>query len=384
MVKTYTAFDALPDDCVALLQESGRQNFFLGYDWFRLLAETTFEPEARLRIYVVDDASGTASLMLLARTPAGQNGSMLHCTPGPRSLASLTNYQSDIFAPIIGGHVTDRAALFDLVALHIASERPRWDVVDFNYLDSGTPEYQLLLAALRKAGFRAVSYFHCKYPYDDTEGLSFRDYLEGRAEQARKVIQNYAKKARRLERSRKVRYEVYRGADIERGLEDYQRVYAASWKASEPYPDFVPRFFRAAAAAGVLRLGVLYLDDEPAATEAAIVSGGRAVLVKTAFDEKYRDLSVGSIVMFQMMQHLLDVDRARQITRGAFDAPFKSLWLAQDRQLNGIAAFSPGTVRGWSACGQQLAWTAARAARNILKQRLPAAIPPTGRVPGTG
>jgi hypothetical protein len=375
MVKTYTAFDALPDDCVALLQQSGRQNFFLGYDWFRLLAETTFEPEAGLRIYVVEDASGTASLMLPARTPAGQNGSMLHCTPGRRSLASLTNYQSDIFAPIVGRHVTDGAALFDLLALHIASERPRWDVVDFNYVDSGTPEYPLLLAALRKAGFRAVPYFHCNYPYDDTAGLSFQAYLESRDEPARKVIQNYAKRARKLERSRKVRYEVHRGADIERGLEDYQRVYAASWKSSEPYPDFVPRFFRSAAAAGVLRLSVLYLDDEPAATEAAIVSEGRAVLVKTAYDQKHRDLSVGSIIMFHMMQHLLDIDRARQITRGAFDAPFKSLWLSRHRQLNGIAAFSPRTVRGWSAHSQQLAWTTARAAGKLLKQRLPAAIP---------
>jgi hypothetical protein len=370
MVKTYTAFDDLPEDCVALLQRSGRHNFFLGYDWFRLLADTTFEPGAGLRIYVVDDASGTASLILPARTPAGQNGSRLHCTPGPRSLAGLTNYQSDIFAPIVGRHVTDSAALFDVLARHLASERPRWDAVDFNYIDSGTAEYQLLLAALRKAGFRAVPYFHCNYPYDDTEHLSFQAYLEGRGEEARKVIQSYAKRARRLERSRTVRHEVHQGADIERGLQDYQRVYAASWKAPEPFPDFVPRFFRAAAAAGVLRLSVLYVDDEPAATEAAIVSGGRAVLVKTAFDEKYRDLSVGSIVMFHMMRHLLDVDGAREITRGAFDAPFKRLWLSRHRQLNGIAAFNRNTVRGWSAFSQQFAWTAARAAGKMLKQRM--------------
>ena len=367
MVKTYTDVAALPEDCVAILKESGRDNFFLGYDWFRILTETTLEPDARLRIYVVEDAGGTPSLLLMTRTPAGQNGSMLHCTPGRRSLASLTNYQSDIFAPIVAKHVTDSAPLFERLTVHIASEEPQWDVVDFNYVDNATPGYEALRAGLRNAGFGVVPYFHCNYPYEDTEGLSFQSYLQRRAEPSRKVIQGYAKKARKLERRRQVRYAVYSEADIETALGDYQRVYGASWKEPEPYPEFVPRLFRAAARAGSLRLGILYLDNEPVATEAAIISGGRAVLIKTAYDEKCRDLSVGSIIMLHMMQHLLDVDRARQITRGAFDAPFKSLWLSQQRQLNGIAAFNRATLPGLSGFTRQFAWVTAQTARRMFK-----------------
>lgn len=367
-VGMYGDLSALPAAQLQLLEETGRGKFYLGADWFRTLIDTTFEAGAAPRIYTVDEA-GRPALIFLARTPAGQNGSMLRCTPGRTSLASLTNYQTDMFAPILAPDVTDGAALFDQLAAHICAERPRWNVVHFNYLDASSAAYGWLVGALRRAGLFVRPYVHCNQWYENTEGRSFSTYLAARPATAQKVIHSYARKTRKLERSGAVRHEIYTGPDIDVPLAHYQQVYAASWKEPEPFPEFVPRLLRAAAAAGTLRMGILYLDDQPIATAVFVASGGRATLVKTAYDPKHREVSVGSLIIMRVMQHLLDVEGVKEIGFGAFDAPYKSMWVSGTRELRGILAFNLKTPRGVFCLGQELAVQAKRAAAVALKRQ---------------
>ena len=68
------------------------------------------------------------------------------------------------------------------------------------------------------------------------------------------------------------------GAKLGPALDQYEQVYAASWKRSEPYPAFMRRLAAALADAGALRLGLLYVDRHPIAAQLWIVWHGRAIL----------------------------------------------------------------------------------------------------------
>jgi Acetyltransferase (GNAT) domain len=364
-VRTFDDLGSLPASYVAFLQQVGRQQFFLGFDWFQNLIATALEPEAKVRIYAVEDGAGAPQVVLCTRTPAGQNGSTLGFPPPRASLASLTNFQTPVFGVCsLSGQPHDPAA-FTALTQHLATESPRWSVIDFNYMDQNAPAFRLLVAALRNAGLVVQPYFHCNEWYEQTEGLTYREYLNARSPAAHKAIQNYARKRRKLEKNARLRFALYRSIDIEQPLLDYQRVYAASWKDPEPYPAFVPGLWAAAAKAGGLRMGILYLDEEPVASEVAIVTGGRAAMVKTAYDQRRRDLSVGSIVIASVIEHLLDVDKVSEISFGPFDAPYKAHWVSQTRELHGIAAFDPRTPAGLKSLGRQILSRAIRGSRRV-------------------
>ena len=366
-MKTYTDLGAVPTAYRDLLKSAGTRQFLNGDAWYATFAAEALEPGAQPRIYGVEETPGLPALVLLTRTPALQNGSMLSgSVAGLRTLASMTNYQSNIFAPVIGATTSDLRRVCGALASHLASERPRWDLIDLNYLDPSAPFYSPLVDALREAGLVVKPYFHCHTWYENTEGLNYQAYLKQRSPSVHKALQNYARKARKLERESTVRYEIFASGDIDVAMRHYTEVYDASWKEPEPFPRFVPAYLRAAAEAGALRMGILFINEEPVATETAVVSDGRATMVKTAYKETFKNASVGSLIIMHVMQHLLDVERVREIDFGPFDAPYKALWVSQRRELRGVVCYNR-TAGGYYAQAQHLAIARARAARARLK-----------------
>lgn len=366
-VRAFANLEALPKRYLDFLEAVGREQFFLGYDWFRNLIATAVEPNTRLRIYGVECGDQPVAV-LFTRSPAGQNGSTLGFSPPGESLASLTNFQTPAFGVCTLGDEPHDPSVFTALAQHLSAESPRWSVLDFNYMDSTMPTYRPFLTALRSTGLIVRPYFHCNEWYEGTAGLNYADYLKSRSSSAHKIIQNYGRKRRKLEKTGRLRFAIYHSTDIAQPLRDYQSVYAASWKEPEPYSSFVPGLWATAANAGALRMGILYLDEEPVACEVAIVSGGRAAMVKTAYDQRWRDLSVGSIVIGCVIEHLLDTDQVSEISFGPFDAPYKAVWVSQTRELRGIAAFDPRTWAGLRGVGRQVLSRAIRGSRRIASR----------------
>jgi CelD/BcsL family acetyltransferase involved in cellulose biosynthesis len=150
-----------------------------------------------------------------------------------------------------------------------------------------------------------------------------------------------------LVRAGPVRMEIMRdGAGLGQALDQYEQVYAASWKPAEPRPAFIRRLARSLAAGGALRLAFLYLDGRPIAAQLWIVWGGRAILYKLAHDRSCDALSPGTVLTMRVLERLLDDEGITAIDLGVGDDPYKRLWTSRRGARIGLLAFDPLTWRG--------------------------------------
>jgi hypothetical protein len=297
------------------------------------------ETEHLCLIGVEDDGPKQAPLALLVARHRERDGE----AGAARTLSGLSTYYTMVFAPHLasaadGGEVL--ATLFD----GLRARRPRYNMLRFQPLERDGPDYGTLLEALRGAGFVAQPYFHFGNWYEETEAVDFDRYLARRPSALRHLL---ARRGKRLAETGPIRFEVItESRDLGRGGGAYEQVYAHSWKTSEPYPRFIGELMGLCARMGALRLGVLYLRDQPIAAQFWILWNRRATIYKLAHDKRFDQVSPGSLLTARMMEWVLARDRPVEIDFGAGDDPFKASWLSRRRERWGIAAFDPRTLRG--------------------------------------
>jgi CelD/BcsL family acetyltransferase involved in cellulose biosynthesis len=120
---------------------------------------------------------------------------------------------------------------------------------------------------------------------------------------------------------------------------------------------------------GWLRLGVAYIDNEPAAAQLWIVNHGTASIYKIAYDQKFKELSVGSYLTMHLMEHAIDVDKVREIDYLSGDDRYKRDWMSNRREHWGILAMNPCTLPGILAIIRHVGGRAAKmAAQRILSR----------------
>jgi CelD/BcsL family acetyltransferase involved in cellulose biosynthesis len=350
----YSSWADLPVGYDALFSRAGAQDFCLSRVWFEALAATILEAGERLTIASVEaDRSSPVPLACLVGRHRERDPAFL----GARSFSSLSNYYTLRYAPLIGGD-DGRAALTALVE-GLRARRPRYALLHFEPLAADAALSDDLAAALRGAGLVTRRYVRFGNWYDDTRGLSFADYLARRPAALRNTFRRNGK---RLARAGALRLVVVRdeGA-LADALDRYEQVYAASWKRTEPYPAFIRRLAAGAAAAGGLRLGLLYLDDRPVAAQIWLAWHGRAILYKLGHDQAFDRLSPGTVLTMRMLERLLDEEGVSELDLGPGDDPYKRLWATRRRERIGLVAFDPLTLRGAAGALRQMAAGALRA-----------------------
>ena len=88
-----------------------------------------------------------------------------------------------------------------------------------------------------------------------------------------------------------------------------------------------------------MRLGILYVDEEPAAAQIWTLTNGEATIYKLAYDAKFKNLSVGSVLTAKIMEHVLDVDKPHTVDFGFGDDPYKKDWTRQRRERMSLIGF---------------------------------------------
>ncbi len=357
-VQVYSGLEELPKSFLNLFEEAGRQSIFLALPWFYNFIQTAMSPEDRVRIYVAAGAQGIPKGMLLMRSSRGSS---------PRKLEALANYYSCFYAPHLAATVDESRETLQAITQVIAKEKPRWDAVEVKPLDVHSREFPELVEAFKAAGFVVQTFFSFGNWYLPVKGRSFAEYSESLPSVLKNTL---SRKRKKLEKTGRAKIEIVTGGqDLDAAIDAYMKVYLSSWKKPEPYPEFVPGLIRMCAAMRALRLGIIYIDGEPAAAQLWIVHHGNALIYKLAYDERFGDLSVGTILSATLFEHALDADRVAEVDYLSGDDAYKKDWMSsQRRERWGILALNPRTPRGVLAIARHIGGRAVkRAAVSLVK-----------------
>jgi CelD/BcsL family acetyltransferase involved in cellulose biosynthesis len=360
VAKAYASFADLPACYEQLLAGGKSTSFFHSLPWYQNLSATAIDRDEKLLILSTESENGTPTAVLpLRHTIAARRGLRL------RTLSSLSNYYTTRYAPILNASCSLPDTLKSL-AFAVRTKTPSWDVVNLKPLDHDLILFPGLVDAFRDAGMVVQTYFCHGNWYYPVNGKSYKEYLDS----LRSSVRNIAlSKNKKLERTGRARVEIITGREgLDSAIQAYEKVYSASWKNEEPYPQFVPGLIRTCADNGWLRLGVAYIDKEPAAAQLWIISNGVASIYKIAYDQKFKELSVGSYLMMHMMQQALDVDRVHEVDYLSGDDRYKSDWMSHRREQWGVLAMNPRTIGGLLAITRHLGGRSVRVAGRKMLQ----------------
>jgi hypothetical protein len=341
-MEVFRGFNELPPDFANLISTEHSDSYFQSQSWYEALIGETLDPRDDVRLYGVENSAAEPLCLMVAfgRLPRGAIGAQY----GRRALSSFTNVYSVRFALNFAPGRADDALVIDFLVDAIAAEKPRWTEIGFRFLDRDSAAFGGLSAALRRNGYVIQEYFQYANYFEQFKGVTSDEYVAGLGSAVRRTL---ARRVRKLERMDCSRFEVVSGGDeLDLRIDDYERIYRNSWKGSESRPDFLRRLMRQAAADGALRLGLLYVQDVPAAAQLTFVWRGNATMYKTAYDERFGKLCVGGVVTMKLMRYLIDVDKVREIDFGIGEESYKGEWLSKRRECWGILGLHPSTVHG--------------------------------------
>jgi Acetyltransferase (GNAT) domain len=341
-----------------LVSYEAQQDLFRSIEWFECLYEHGLAAPVEPRVYVAADdaAPGEAAFLFCAREPGGA------------ALTSLSNYYTMEFSVVFAPRAQQREALVAAIFQHIAAERPRWRQVNLRSLREDSPVIALVEDGLRRNGFALNRYFQFENYHIDVKNLDFKSYYEARPSRAKNTIRRREKKLRSEHKVSLVQTDEYAPEHVR----DYMKVYDNSWKDGEATPDFIDHLCRLGASLALLRLGLLYVDEIPAAAQIWLKSGPKAIIYKLAYDEKFKDFSVGSILTKEVANFVLSRDRLVELDYGVGSEPYKQEWMDRTRRIVGIEAFNRRSLAG--SLGTLRSWARAKAKR-LLPERAVSARP---------
>jgi hypothetical protein len=290
----------------SLLDYRGR--FFASRDWFQVLVQTTdVEPV----IFASDEG-------------------VLPCKRENGRLASLTNFYSIEYEPI---------GAFETVLDRVGSE------LELRYLKDETIEQRIRDCGFSTYRFHQYANWTCPIESD------FASYFAARPSRLRNTIKRRSKALMRD-------FRVELCVSTEPRAEEFTEVYNASWKQPEPFPEFIPALMKAASRLGILRVGLAFLNGEPAAAQLWLVESGRAIIYKLAYKEKFKDTSVGAVLSHELFRYAIDVDHVSLIDYGVGDEPYKAEWMTERGEVFGLMCYdrsAAGRVKSILANGKRLA-----------------------------
>ena len=249
------------------------------------------------------------------------------CDQKRRKLFSLSNFYTMEFSPIFSSSDCRKDSLLSELAIYIANERPAWHYINFRLLIENKEPTELLCSHLRAANFMLNRYYQFDNYFVDTRELEYSDYYKSLPSRLRHTI---IRKRKKLERLHSFSASIFSSYE-DLAVDDYMEVYARSWKDREMYPKFIPELCRLAAQLSVLRMGILYIDSKPVASQIWLLSGRKAIIYKLAYDEVFKAFSVGSILTNEMAKVILKNDRVEEIDYGIGSEPYKKDWIVPIR-----------------------------------------------------
>ena len=254
------------------------------------------------------------------------------------ALVAPTNWHTPHFAPL-----SEDAAGREDLAEALVGDRPRRLAVSF-----APPEtVNELRESAAAASYRVVDRTVQSSPFLDVVG-DWEAYQRSRGRELRKSVKR--RRRRLLERGR-VTFEVDNGERLEELLGEGFRVEALGWKgrrrtailARPETRRFYEDVARWAASRGALRLAFLRLDGRAFAFQLMLEEDGVAYLVKSGYDEEYRQYGPGQLMMAEIVQRAFE-QRLRRVEFLGHANPYKLEWASGRQDLIRLEAFAPSSA----------------------------------------
>ena len=283
-------------------------------EWYELLAQTGLTP----LIAIASDQERSAALALTE-----DNG----------RIAPLRNWYSFTWRQLApdGAH-GDR--LLREIALQLRSRGHRVTLEPVPDEDGSATR---LAKAFGGAGWR-IEVTECDNNHVlHVGGQSFEDYWAQRPGKLRTTLKR---------KSKKVSVKVLTHFD-EALWNDYEAIYAASWKPEEDHPAMLRQFASEEGREGRLRFGMAWHDDQPVAAQCWTVENGTAFIHKLAYLESARHLSAGTTLSAALFKHVIDRDGVDLVDFGTGDQPYKADWMNAVRPRYRIDCLDLKQPRAW-------------------------------------
>jgi Acetyltransferase (GNAT) domain len=334
-VSVYTSFRQLPKSLLKVNHFPEQSSFLLSHDWFYHLYETALQQEFTPRIYVLTDVDATIPAVLYCAVPKGK-----------RRLVSLTNFYSTEFSVVAFCTGKSIQCAVDQLASFIANESPRWSSLEFRYLKSDTEVNQILEKSLKNQGFSVNRFTQYDNWYHLMQGQDYAAYSSQRPSQLKNTLRTKTKKLGVTHRSQIKIYPKDK-LELSAAIADYEQVYNASWKKNEPFPEFSPGLIQLCAKLNILLLGILYIDGTPAAAQLWFSLPEKFVIYKLAYDQKYENLSVGTILSDELFRYAHIKNNRAEIDYGIGGESYKKQWMTHVRRVHGLEAFNKKSITGF-------------------------------------
>jgi hypothetical protein len=91
---------------------------------------------------------------------------------------------------------------------------------------------------------------------------------------------------------------------------------------------------------------ILYIEDEPAAVSLTMISEGKGILYRTAYDPKFARYAPGAISTTKTVEYLIDREHVTEIDFGRDAESYKKYWVRHKRFRWGVIAYNCRTTGG--------------------------------------
>lgn len=336
----FSSYAELPPAARSLAENFSATNPFVCGFWLR-------EFEARLLnaneqvwyVVVADQAAPLLILPLIIET---------HRWLRVPKVRSMANFYTNIYAPVTGPELDDAdnsEAIASVLIDFLVATFPRAPLVELSPLRGESRLYRAMLDAFALHGYATRRFDKTANWHEPFSAAP--DYGAYLARRPGKLRSTLKRKGRLLEREATARFEIT-GAqgDIDTALVDFERVYADSWKPEESSPAFIRAVITMLVAEDRARIGVLYVDDEPAAAQIWLQIGNHWGVFKLSYRPRFAKYSVGSLLTARMIEEFLQMPDTRCIDFLSGDDGYKADWVSVKGEHWGFEAINPRSLWG--------------------------------------
>ncbi len=337
-MRLHRAVRELPSAVRDLGKRAERSAFCLGFDWYEVFEARVANTSGQEVLLSAHDDDGTALAMLPLWAPVDS-------TPRPQRFTGLANYYTPLFQPWVCADLESASLGMKLIAKELCANHS-WSRISLTPIDARNPVWQSFRDEMHNQGMYSYVENDVANWTVSVSGMSYTSYMQQRASRVRNTIKRRAKK---LQQCTATRFELVTSEEgLAAALDAYETIYGKSWKHVEAYPAFIRELASMCARRNWLRLGLLHVDDCPAAAQFWIVSHGVASIFKLAYDPAFEEFSVGTLLMTNMLQRVIDVDHVDTIDFLTGDDAYKKDWMTDRGERQTLLLLSPATIDGFS------------------------------------